>query len=156
MSKSEQPIEFVQASLAQLPIIEVIIQQAVGQLPNIEDIRHSSRSLKIYSQLYSFFKQILGLTTQKLIRNSITNKNLALTTGQILGTLSQEFVGDANNLLGSLSYSHIDKNMALVEYATANEKDRLFVSKYKLNLPSEQDLKMFVKQELQRIDGGDA
>ncbi len=47
-----------------------------------------------------------------------------------------------------------DKNTALVEYATANEKDRLFVSKYKLNLPSEQDLKMFIERELQGIDGG--
>ncbi|MGK5092150.1 PDDEXK nuclease domain-containing protein [Deltaproteobacteria bacterium TL4] len=41
-----------------------------------------------------------------------------------------------------------DKNTALVEYATANEKDRLFVSKYKLNLPSEQDLKSFIEKEL--------
>jgi predicted nuclease of restriction endonuclease-like (RecB) superfamily len=49
-----------------------------------------------------------------------------------------------------------DKNTALVEYATANEKDRLFVSKYKLNLPSEQDLKMFIERELQGFDGGDA
>ena len=49
-----------------------------------------------------------------------------------------------------------DKNTALVEYATANEKDRLFVSKYKLNLPSEQDLKMFIERELQEFDGGDA
>ena len=48
-----------------------------------------------------------------------------------------------------------DKNTALVEYATANEKDRLFVSKYKLNLPSEQDLKMFIERELQGFDGGD-
>ena len=48
-----------------------------------------------------------------------------------------------------------DKNTALVEYATANEKDRLFVSKYKLNLPSEQDLKMFIERELMGIDGGD-
>jgi predicted nuclease of restriction endonuclease-like (RecB) superfamily len=48
-----------------------------------------------------------------------------------------------------------DKNTALVEYATANEKDRLFVSKYKLTLPSEQDLKMFIERELRGIDGGD-
>jgi predicted nuclease of restriction endonuclease-like (RecB) superfamily len=48
-----------------------------------------------------------------------------------------------------------DKNTALVEYATANEKDRLFVSKYKLTLPSEQDLKMFIERELQGIDGGE-
>jgi hypothetical protein len=92
MSKSAQPIEFVQEMLAQLPIIEVIIQQAVGQLPNIEDIRHSSSSLKIYSQLHSSFKQILGSTTQELSRNSITNKNLASTIGQIFGTASQELI----------------------------------------------------------------
>jgi predicted nuclease of restriction endonuclease-like (RecB) superfamily len=49
-----------------------------------------------------------------------------------------------------------DKNTALVEYATANEKDRLFVSKYKLNLPSEEELKMFIERELQGFDGGDA
>jgi predicted nuclease of restriction endonuclease-like (RecB) superfamily len=48
-----------------------------------------------------------------------------------------------------------DKNTALVEYATANEKDRLFVSKYKLKLPSEQDLKMFIERELQGFDGSD-
>jgi hypothetical protein len=79
MSKSAQPIEFGQEMLAQLPIIEVIIQQAVGQLPNIEDIRHSSSSLKIYSQLHSSFKQILGSTTQKLIRNSITRHRTGIT-----------------------------------------------------------------------------
>lgn len=45
-----------------------------------------------------------------------------------------------------------DKNTALVEYATANEKDRLFVSKYKLKLPSEAELKNFVEKEL--VSGG--
>jgi len=47
-----------------------------------------------------------------------------------------------------------DKNTALVEYATANEKDRLFVSKYKLQLPSEQELKEFLENELRKeIEG---
>lgn len=41
-----------------------------------------------------------------------------------------------------------DKNNALIEYATANEKDRLFVSKYKLNLPSEEELKAFIENEI--------
>jgi hypothetical protein len=40
-------------------------------------------------------------------------------------------------------------------HGTANEKDRLFVSKDKLNLPSKQDLKMFIERELQGFDGGD-
>jgi len=43
-----------------------------------------------------------------------------------------------------------DKNTALVEYATANENDRLFVSKYKLNLPSENELKAFIENELRK------
>ena len=107
------------------------------------------------NQVHNSFKQILGLTTQELLRNLIASKNLVLTTGQILGTTSQELIGGENNLLDSLPSSHTDKNTALVEYATANEKDRLFVSKYKLNLPSEQDLKMFIDRELQRFDGGD-
>jgi predicted nuclease of restriction endonuclease-like (RecB) superfamily len=47
-----------------------------------------------------------------------------------------------------------DKNTALVEYAAANEKDRLFVSKYKLQLPSVQELKTFIENELQKeIEG---
>lgn len=41
-----------------------------------------------------------------------------------------------------------DKNSALVEYATANDKDRLFVSKYKFNLPTEEELKNFIECEL--------
>ncbi len=41
-----------------------------------------------------------------------------------------------------------DKNTALAEYATANEKDRFFVSKYKLQLPSEHELKTFIENEL--------
>jgi predicted nuclease of restriction endonuclease-like (RecB) superfamily len=43
-----------------------------------------------------------------------------------------------------------DKNTALVEYASANEKDRLFVSKYKLQLPSEKELKTFLENELRK------
>jgi predicted nuclease of restriction endonuclease-like (RecB) superfamily len=43
-----------------------------------------------------------------------------------------------------------DRNSALVEYATANDKDRLFVSKYKLSLPSEEELKSFLENELKR------
>ncbi len=47
-----------------------------------------------------------------------------------------------------------DKNTALVEYATANEKDRLFVSKYKLNLPSEEELKTFIENEIKKENIG--
>jgi predicted nuclease of restriction endonuclease-like (RecB) superfamily len=43
-----------------------------------------------------------------------------------------------------------DKNSALVEYAAANDNDRLFVSKYKLILPSEEELKAFIENELRQ------
>ncbi|MCL1490073.1 MAG: hypothetical protein M1G31_04840 [Pseudanabaena sp. Salubria-1] len=68
----------VQQAAGQLPSIEEIVQQPVAQLPNIEDIRRSSRSLKIYSQVHSSFKQILGLSTQELIRKSSIHKNILL------------------------------------------------------------------------------
>lgn len=45
-----------------------------------------------------------------------------------------------------------DKNSALVEYATANDKDRLFVSKYKLTLPTEEELKIFIESELRNAN----
>lgn len=41
-----------------------------------------------------------------------------------------------------------DKNTALVEYATANDKDRVFVSRYHLQLPTEKELKEFIEREL--------
>lgn len=43
-----------------------------------------------------------------------------------------------------------DKNTPLVEYAAANEKDRFFVSKYKLQLSSEQESDTFIENELQK------
>ncbi|HDR05281.1 MAG TPA: DUF1016 family protein [Candidatus Marinimicrobia bacterium] len=43
-----------------------------------------------------------------------------------------------------------DKNSALVEYVTANEKDHLFVSKYKLRLPDDNDIKSFIENELRK------
>jgi len=41
-----------------------------------------------------------------------------------------------------------DKNTALVEYATASDRDRVFVSKYKFKLPKEDELKLFIEKEL--------
>jgi hypothetical protein len=90
-------------------------------------------------QFYRVYPEILGAKTQELIRN-ITNGK---TTKQILGLTTQELQSSESQLISSISY-------------TANEKDRLFVSKYKLKLPSEQDLKMFIERELQGIDRGEA
>ncbi len=44
-----------------------------------------------------------------------------------------------------------DKNSALVEYATAGIDNRLFVSKYQLQLPTKDQLTDFVKEELKKI-----
>jgi predicted nuclease of restriction endonuclease-like (RecB) superfamily len=44
-----------------------------------------------------------------------------------------------------------DKNNALVEFATAGLDNKLFVSKYQLQLPSKEQLTDFVKKELQKL-----
>jgi predicted nuclease of restriction endonuclease-like (RecB) superfamily len=44
-----------------------------------------------------------------------------------------------------------DKNNALVEFATAGLDNKLFVSKYQLQLPSKEQLIDFVKKELQKL-----
>lgn len=42
-----------------------------------------------------------------------------------------------------------DKNSALVEFATAELDNKLFVSKYQFQLPSNEQLANFVKKEFQ-------
>ncbi|MEI6063720.1 MAG: hypothetical protein WCQ26_03945 [Pseudanabaena sp. ELA748] len=59
-------------SLIQIPE-GYFVQEVLAQLPNIGDIRHSSRSLKIYSQVYRSFKQIFGLLTQKFATHCVAN-----------------------------------------------------------------------------------
>jgi predicted nuclease of restriction endonuclease-like (RecB) superfamily len=44
-----------------------------------------------------------------------------------------------------------NKNEALVEYATAGMDNKLFVSKYLVQLPSKEQLQQFVKNELQQL-----
>jgi hypothetical protein len=44
-----------------------------------------------------------------------------------------------------------DKNKALVEYATAGMDNQLFVSKYLVQLPSEEQLLAFVEKELKKV-----
>jgi len=59
-----------------------------------------------------------------LICSVSDKKSLSVTTDQILGLATQELEHSENNLI---SYTHF---------------------KYKLNLPSEQDLKSFIEKEL--------
>ncbi len=87
-------------------------------------------------QFYKIYPEILGALTQNLISDSIGNNIRQLTVDQIFGLTTQKLVNGENTVL--------------VEYASANEKDRLFVSKYKLNLPSEQELKTFIENELRK------
>jgi len=44
-----------------------------------------------------------------------------------------------------------DKNKALVEYATAGMDNKLFVSKYLVQLPSKEELQQFVQNELRNL-----
>ena len=41
-----------------------------------------------------------------------------------------------------------EKNQALVEYALPSTDNNLFVSKYKLSLPTQKELKQFVEKEI--------
>lgn len=45
------------------------------------------------------------------------------------------------------------KNDTLVRYATAGLSEQLFVSKYRISLPSETELQTFIQQEQQRLQG---
>ncbi|MGI4751922.1 MAG: PDDEXK nuclease domain-containing protein [Janthinobacterium lividum] len=56
---------------------------------------------------------------------------------------------DDNPPVGILMITN--KNSALVEYATAGLDNKLFVSKYQLQLPSKEQLTDFVKKELQNL-----
>ena len=44
-----------------------------------------------------------------------------------------------------------DKNKALVEYAGAGISDKMFVSKYAIELPSKKQLEDFIKRELRKL-----
>ena len=54
---------------------------------------------------------------------------------------------DDNPTIGILLVT--DKNKALVEYATAGMNNKLFVSKYLLELPQKEQLEAFIQKELQ-------
>ena len=42
------------------------------------------------------------------------------------------------------------KNEALVKYAISDQNNKLFVSNYKLELPSEQEMKQFIESQLSK------
>ena len=59
-----------------------------------------------------------------------------------------EMQADDNPPIGLLLCTN--KNRALVEYAIADSNNQLFVSDYKLDLPSEDELKLFIERQLSK------
>lgn len=45
----------------------------------------------------------------------------------------------------------IDKNKPLVEFAMGTISNKLFVSKYQLQLPNKKELDFFVKEEMKKL-----
>ncbi|MCX7098333.1 MAG: DUF1016 N-terminal domain-containing protein [Methylococcales bacterium] len=74
-------------------------------------------------QFYKVYPEMIGSLSQTFASDSESNKILPITTEQNFGLTTQKLLGIENNLINSI------------------EKVRLFVSKYKLNLPFEQELK---------------
>lgn len=83
-----------------------------------------------------------------------------------LKTFSHEHVGQLNTYINYYKKHEMassdnppigillctDKNHALVEYALGENNPQLFVSKYQLELPSKQDIQLFLEKELGRIE----
>jgi hypothetical protein len=44
-----------------------------------------------------------------------------------------------------------DKNKPLVEFALGTISNKLFVSKYQLQLPNKKELEIFVKEEMKKL-----
>ena len=61
---------------------------------------------------------------------------------------AQVMQADDNPTVGILLVTN--KNSALVEYATAGMDNKLFVSKYLLELPKKEQLQAFINNELQK------
>jgi len=115
----------------------------------------SETNLKNSRLFYLAYSEIRQLMTDQFIQKDVIPQISQLVTDEImpddknLNYYKQNMMEKGDNLpVGILLVT--DKNTALVEYATANEKDRLFVSKYKLNLPSENELKAFIENELRK------
>jgi hypothetical protein len=76
-----------------------------------------------------------------------------------VGTLSPQFQIPPERFIQGLSYSHAGdnppvgillcthKDRALVEYALAGMDNNLFVSKYKLELPSTEEMQPFIEEQ---------
>jgi len=115
----------------------------------------SETNLKNSRLFYLAYSEIRQLMTDQFIQKDVIPQISQLVTDEImpddknLNYYKQNMMEKGDNLpVGILLVT--DKNTALVEYATANENDRLFVSKYKLNLPSENELKAFIENELRK------
>ena len=115
----------------------------------------SETNLKNSRLFYLAYSEIRQLMTDQFIQKDVIPQISQLVTDEIipddknLNYYKQNMMEKGDNPpVGILLVT--DKNTALVEYATANENDSLFVSKYKLNLPSENELKAFIENELRK------
>ena len=115
----------------------------------------SETNLKNSRLFYLAYSEICQLMTDQFIQKDVIPQISQLVTDEIipddknLNYYKQNMMEKGDNPpVGILLVT--DKNTALVEYATANENDSLFVSKYKLNLPSENELKAFIENELRK------
>ena len=64
-----------------------------------------------------------------------------------------EMVGSDNPPIGIILCSH--KDNALVHYATGGLSQEIFVSKYKLQLPSEEELKNLIENDVKSFNKRD-
>ena len=110
-----------------------------------------SAELSRCRQFYHCYPQILGALTQEFKH---------LIPSPILGALTQELKeqNDVVLIRGALSSDSenkyqlngsVIKNNALVEFATANMDNHLFVSKYLLELPKKEQLEAFILKEME-------
>ena len=70
---------------------------------------------------------------------------MPILTNQKSLTLSDQFIIPTDKLINSFSFS------TKVEYATAGLDNQLFVSKYKINLPSIEEIRVFIEDELESL-----
>lgn len=68
-----------------------------------------------------------------------------------MGTLYPQSGNCSQDLFQCLSYSHFQE---LVEYALAGMDNKLFVSKYQVELPGKEEIRQFIEEQIR--NEGDA
>ncbi len=136
----------------------------------------TARYLRLCRQFASVYSEIWRSVTAKseqaLLPDSIWQsltakseareiKNTARSgIAKIRKSATSELGAPPQKLFTTLSFTHLaeliaisDKDHTLVEYATASMDNRLFVSKYQLELPSKEDLQRFLEMKRKEVSG---